>query len=51
MRRGEIDGANVAAAGRGWERLSWRPEFKWDYLRETVEWYRDRPLVDVSGTR
>lgn len=50
MRIGENAG-NVAAAGLGWDRLGWRPEFRWEDLRETIMWYKGRDLVDQSGTR
>jgi UDP-glucose 4-epimerase len=50
MRIGESK-TNVAATGRGWELLDWRPEFSWDHLRETVQWYKGRDFVDQSGTR
>lgn len=38
MRKGEHP-ADVAAKGRGWDRLGWRPEFRLNDLRETVESY------------
>lgn len=50
MRIGETK-TNVPATGRGWELLDWRPEFSWDHLRETVQWYKGRDIVDQSGTR
>jgi UDP-glucose 4-epimerase len=50
MRIGETP-TNVAAIGRGWDRLDWRPEFSFDALRETIEWYRGKDIVDASGTR
>lgn len=50
MRIGESP-TNVAAVGRGWDRLSWRPRFSWDALAATVDWYKGRDVVDQSGTR
>lgn len=50
MRIGETP-TNVAATGLGWDRLTWRPRLSLDRLRETVEWYKGRGVVDVSGTR
>jgi UDP-glucose 4-epimerase len=50
MRLGETP-TNIAATGRGWDRLDWRPEFRWDDLRDTIGWYRTRDYVDLSGTR
>lgn len=42
MRIGEDPRGNVAAIGRGWDRLDWRPDTDWRAnLRETVMWYRD----------
>lgn len=45
MRKGETK-TNVAATGRGWERLDWRPSFSWDDLAQTVDWYKGRTVVD-----
>jgi UDP-glucose 4-epimerase len=39
MRRGEIP-AKIAAAGAGWDRLTWWPVFDEQRFAETVEWYR-----------
>lgn len=39
MRVGEEPTA-IVAGGHGWDRLSWRPEFSWDRLAETVHSYR-----------
>lgn len=50
MRIGE-EGTNVAATGRGWDLLDWRPRFLWSDLEETVMWYKGRTIVDQSGTR
>lgn len=50
MRIGETP-TNVAATGRGWDRLDWYPEFRFDHLRQTVEWYQGMSIVDQSGTR
>lgn len=41
MRRGERP-THIVATGQGWDKLSWHPEFTWDDLAVTVEWYRDR---------
>lgn len=47
MRIGEDPRGNVAAVGRGWERLDWRPDTDWRAnLRETVMWYRDHARAD-----
>lgn len=50
MRVGETP-TNVAAVGRGWERLDWPPTFSLAALRDTIEWYKGMKIVDVSGTR
>jgi UDP-glucose 4-epimerase len=50
MRIGETP-TNVPAAGRGWDRLGWRPQFSWGDLADTIDWYKGRDLVDQSGTR
>lgn len=61
MRIGETP-TNVAATGRGWDRLDWSPSdmastgstwvTDWrDSLRETVEWYRGRDDEVISGIR
>jgi UDP-glucose 4-epimerase len=43
MRIGEDPRGNVAAVGRGWDRLDWRPSTDWrENLAETVHWYRDK---------
>lgn len=39
MRRGEIP-THIVASGEGWERLGWRPEFRWDDVASTVDSYR-----------
>lgn len=48
MRIGETK-TNVAATGRGWELLDWRPEFSWEHLRETVMWYKGKDGEIQSG--
>ena len=48
MRIGETK-TNVAATGRGWELLDWRPEFSWDHLHETVMWYKGKDGEVISG--
>lgn len=42
MRRGEEPDTHIIANGEGWEELGWSPEFSWEKMRETVEWYRPR---------
>jgi UDP-glucose 4-epimerase len=45
MRIGEDPAGNVAAIGRGWDRLDWRPDTDWQAaLEETVDWYRTPAL-------
>lgn len=45
MRIGEDPTGNVAAIGRGWDRLDWRPDTNWrKALVETVLWYREPAL-------
>lgn len=39
MRRGEV-ATEIVAMGEGWDRLDWRPQFRYEQLAETVEWYR-----------
>jgi len=39
MRDGEIE-THIVAAGVGWDRLDWYPEFREDKLVETVMWYK-----------
>lgn len=48
MRIGETK-TNVAATGRGWELLDWRPEFLWGHLEETVMWYKGKDYEVESG--
>lgn len=48
MRIGETK-TNVAATGRGWDLLDWRPEFSWDHLKETVDWYKGKDYEVESG--
>lgn len=48
MRIGETK-TNVAATGQGWDLLDWRPEFSWDHLQETVNWYRGKDYEVESG--
>lgn len=48
MRIGETP-TNVAATGRGWELLDWRPEFLWGHLEETVMWYKGKDYEVESG--
>lgn len=48
MRIGETK-TNVAATGLGWDLLDWRPEFSWDQLRETVEWYKGKDGEVIAG--
>lgn len=50
MRIGETP-TNVAATGRGWDRLTWQPQFSWGRIADTVDWYKGRDFVDQSGTR
>lgn len=50
MRIGETK-TNVAAVGRGWDRLDWRPKFDWEHLRETVLWYKGKDVEVHSGLR
>jgi hypothetical protein len=40
MRRGEEPDTHIIAKGDGWEMTGWHPEFSWDKIQETVEWYR-----------
>jgi UDP-glucose 4-epimerase len=44
MRRGEKP-THIVAEGEGWNRLTWRPEFRYDDLVKTVEAYKDHPLA------
>lgn len=39
MRAGEKP-TRIVAAGDGWDRLTWKPEFAWERVAEVVEWYR-----------
>jgi UDP-glucose 4-epimerase len=39
MRPGERP-TRIVAEGDGWDRLTWKPEFDWDRVARTVEWYR-----------
>jgi UDP-glucose 4-epimerase len=39
MRRGEIP-THIVASGEGWERLGWRPKFRWEDVSSTVDSYR-----------
>lgn len=48
MRIGETP-TNIAATGRGWARLGWRPKFSWSRLRETVMWYKGKDYEVESG--
>jgi UDP-glucose 4-epimerase len=48
MRIGETK-TNVAAIGRGWDRLDWRPYFSWEQLRETIMWYKGKDMQVESG--
>ena len=48
MRIGETP-TNVAATGKGWAQLGWRPKFSWSHLRETVMWYKGRDFEVESG--
>ena len=50
MRIGETK-TNVAATGRGWDRLDWQPHFDWGHLKETVMWYKDKGTEIDSGLR
>lgn len=46
MRIGEDPRGNVAAIGRNWDRLDWRPSTDWqESLKETVMWYKDKALA------
>jgi nucleoside-diphosphate-sugar epimerase len=40
MRRGEEPETHIIAKGEGWEKTGWQPEFSWERIFETVEWYR-----------
>lgn len=40
MRPGEEEETHIVATGDGWEAMGWKPEFDWDRVRSTVEWYR-----------
>lgn len=40
MRDGEV-ATHIVAEGRGWERLTWRPELNWDAVEEAVGEYRN----------
>ena len=40
MRPGENEHTHIRAAGEGWDLLGWKPEFRWEDLQRTVEWYR-----------
>ena len=48
MRAGETP-TNVAATGRGWDRLDWQPQFNWEHLRETINWYEGKDVEVESG--
>lgn len=39
MRRGETP-TDIVALGAGWDLLGWRPEFRYQDLVETVDWYK-----------
>jgi UDP-glucose 4-epimerase len=43
MRRGEEPDTHIIAKGHGWQQVGWKPEFSWDKIQETVEWYRPTP--------
>lgn len=38
MRSGEIP-TRIVATGEGWNKLAWRPRFKWGQVREAIDWY------------
>ena len=40
MREGEEPETNIVAKGEGWGAMGWKPEFSWDRLQETVDWYK-----------
>lgn len=40
MRRGEIE-TDIVATGEGWDRLGWSPQFSFDELFDTVDWYEN----------
>lgn len=40
MRDGEEPDTAIRAEGEGWETLGWKPEFSWDLVQKTVDWYR-----------
>lgn len=42
MRAGEV-ASHIAAAGDGWDRLTWKPELDWGRVAEAVRWYQPRP--------
>lgn len=44
MRRGEVP-TQIVAAGDGWDRLGWRPEFRWADLFDTIDAYAEHPLA------
>lgn len=45
MRIGEAK-TNVAATGRGWDLLTRRPEFSWQQLADTIDWYKGKTVVE-----
>jgi len=47
MRRGEIP-TEIVALGQGWDRLSFRPSFNDDFLKQTIWSYQSHPAV-TSG--
>jgi UDP-glucose 4-epimerase len=44
MRRGETP-THIVADGEGWDRLTWKPLFRYDDLVDTVSAYRSHPMA------
>lgn len=40
MRPGETPDTQIVARGEGWGKLGWAPQFSWDRITETVNWYK-----------
>lgn len=38
MRKGEVP-TRIVAQGEGWSKLGWSPEFSWEKIAESVDWY------------
>lgn len=40
MRRGEEPETHIIAGGEGWDKVGWRPQFSWESILDTVDWYK-----------